>query len=49
VTGVPAAPGRPLPDGFAVRLDPRTDRREDGVLLGGSPSANSDWRRAPRR
>ena len=36
---VPAPPpeGR-LPDGFAVRLDPRTRRRDGGaVLLGGSP------------
>jgi mycofactocin glycosyltransferase len=31
------APDRPLPDGFAVLLDPRTRRREDGALLGGSP------------
>lgn len=31
-------PGGPLPTGFAVRLDPRARRREDGaVLLGGSP------------
>jgi mycofactocin system glycosyltransferase len=29
-------PGR-LPDGFAVRLDPRTRRLGDGALLGGSP------------
>jgi mycofactocin glycosyltransferase len=31
------APERPLPDGFAILLDPRTRRREDGALLGGSP------------
>jgi len=31
------APERPLPDGFAVRLDPRTRRRDGGTLLGGSP------------
>jgi mycofactocin system glycosyltransferase len=35
---LPAAPDAPLPDGFAVRLDARTRRREEGgVLLGGSP------------
>ncbi|SNR70342.1 mycofactocin biosynthesis glycosyltransferase MftF [Blastococcus mobilis] len=34
----PAAPQRRLPDGFAVRLDPRTRSRDDGAaLLGGSP------------
>jgi hypothetical protein len=37
----PALPGPPparLPDGFSVRLDPRTRRRDDGAtLLGGSP------------
>lgn len=33
-----AAPGDRLPDGFAVRLDPRTRRRDGGTaLLGGSP------------
>src|SRR3954447_23929685 len=35
---VPAAPRDRLPDGYAVRLDPRTSRRQDGrALLGGSP------------
>lgn len=35
---LPAAPGARLPDGFAVRLDPRVRRRDRGtVLLGGSP------------
>jgi mycofactocin system glycosyltransferase len=35
---VPAPPPDRLPDGFAVRLDPRTRRRNDGgTLLGGSP------------
>ncbi|MEU2349695.1 mycofactocin biosynthesis glycosyltransferase MftF [Modestobacter sp. NPDC049651] len=35
---VPPAPGERLPDGFAVRLDPRTRRRDGGTaLLGGSP------------
>lgn len=34
----PAPPGDRLPDGFAVRLDPRTSRRDGGTtLLGGSP------------
>ncbi|HEV7213418.1 MAG TPA: mycofactocin biosynthesis glycosyltransferase MftF [Blastococcus sp.] len=35
---LPDAPADRLPDGFAVRLDPRTRRRDDGAtLLGGSP------------
>ena len=35
---LPAPPPDRLPDGFAVRLDPRTRRREGGTtLLGGSP------------
>jgi mycofactocin system glycosyltransferase len=35
---VPPAPEQPLPDGFVVRLDPRTRRRDGGTaLLGGSP------------
>ena len=35
---IPAPPDDRLPDGFAVRLDPRTRRRDDGAtLLGGSP------------
>ncbi len=35
---LPAAPDAPLPPGFAVRLDPRTRRRDGGaVLIGGSP------------
>src|SRR4051794_9528767 len=35
---VPAAPRDRLPDGYAVRLDPRTSRRQSGrALLGGSP------------
>ncbi|MGY2001353.1 mycofactocin biosynthesis glycosyltransferase MftF [Blastococcus sp. SYSU DS1024] len=35
---IPAPPERRLPDGFAVRLDPRTRRRDGGgTLLGGSP------------
>src|SRR3954454_15237410 len=35
---VRAAPRDRLPDGYAVRLDPRTRRRQGGrVLLGGSP------------
>src|SRR4051812_1163898 len=35
---VPAPPDVRLPDGYAVRLDPRTRRRDDGTtLLGGSP------------
>ncbi|MBM7806422.1 mycofactocin system glycosyltransferase [Geodermatophilus bullaregiensis] len=35
---VPAPPDARLPDGYAVRLDPRTRRTEDGAaLLGGSP------------
>ncbi len=35
---LPRPPDGRLPAGFAVRLDPRTRRREDGaVLLGGSP------------
>jgi len=35
---VPAAPRDRLPDGYAVRLDPRTSRRQGGrALLGGSP------------
>jgi len=34
----PAAPDGRLPDGFAVRLDPRVRRRDGGsTLLGGSP------------
>ena len=34
----PAPPPSRLPDGFAVRLDPRTRRIDDGgTLLGGSP------------
>jgi mycofactocin system glycosyltransferase len=36
--GVAPAPDERLPDGFAVRLDPRTRRRDGGTaLLGGSP------------
>ena len=35
---LPAPPPGRLPDGFAVRLDPRTRRLDDGAtLLGGSP------------
>ena len=34
---VPSPPSARLPDGFAVRLDPRVRRRSDGALLGGSP------------
>ncbi|MBB3086987.1 mycofactocin biosynthesis glycosyltransferase MftF [Geodermatophilus sabuli] len=35
---IPAPPPDRLPDGFAVRLDPRTRRRDGGTaLLGGSP------------
>ncbi len=35
---LPAAPADRLPDGFAVRLDPRVRRRDGGsTLLGGSP------------
>jgi mycofactocin system glycosyltransferase len=35
---IPAPPGNRLPDGFAVRLDLRARRRDDGAtLLGGSP------------
>jgi mycofactocin system glycosyltransferase len=35
---LPAPPPDRLPDGFAVRLDPATDVRDDGAaLLGGSP------------
>jgi mycofactocin glycosyltransferase len=35
---IPAPPGERLPDGFAVRLDPATVRRDGGAtLLGGSP------------
>ncbi|MCW2740844.1 MAG: hypothetical protein JWR45_1266, partial [Blastococcus sp.] len=35
---IPAAPHERLPDGFAVRLDPRTRERDGGAaLLGGSP------------
>ncbi|TFV48993.1 mycofactocin biosynthesis glycosyltransferase MftF [Blastococcus sp. TF02A-35] len=35
---VPEPPALRLPDGFAVRLDPRTRRRDGGTaLLGGSP------------
>ncbi len=35
---IPAAPELRLPDGFAVRLDPRVQRRDGGAtLLGGSP------------
>ncbi|MGY1708454.1 mycofactocin biosynthesis glycosyltransferase MftF [Geodermatophilus sp. SYSU D00758] len=38
MTAVPGPPAGRLPDGFVVRLDPRTRRREGGtVLLGGSP------------
>ncbi|MGY1635777.1 mycofactocin biosynthesis glycosyltransferase MftF [Geodermatophilus sp. SYSU D00742] len=38
VPAVPAPPPDRLPDGFAVRLDPRTRRRDGGTaLLGGSP------------
>lgn len=38
VAPVPAPPAERLPDGFAVRLDPRTRRRDGGAaLLGGSP------------
>ncbi|MGK5112423.1 mycofactocin biosynthesis glycosyltransferase MftF, partial [Geodermatophilus sp. CPCC 205506] len=38
MTSVPAPPPDRLPDGFAVRLDPRTRRRDGGTaLLGGSP------------
>ena len=37
-TALPAAPADRLPDGFAVRLDPRVRRRDGGsTLLGGSP------------
>ncbi|MCW2677875.1 MAG: glycosyl transferase family 2, partial [Modestobacter sp.] len=36
--GLPPPPAERLPDGFAVRLDPGTRRRDDGTaLLGGSP------------
>jgi len=36
--GISAPPTARLPDGFAVRLDPATRRRDDGgTLLGGSP------------
>lgn len=36
--GLPAPPPGRLPDGYAVRLDPRTRRLDDGAtLLGGSP------------
>ena len=35
---IPAAPEGRLPDGFAVRLDPRVRRRDGGSALpGGSP------------
>jgi mycofactocin system glycosyltransferase len=38
VPSLPPPPADRLPDGFAVRLDPRTQRRDDGAaLLGGSP------------
>ena len=37
-TAVPEPPPGRLPDGFAVRLDPATEIRDDGAaLLGGSP------------
>ena len=34
---VPPPPPDRLPDGYAVRLDPRVRQRPDGALLGGSP------------
>jgi len=34
---VPSPPPDRLPDGYAVRLDPRVRQRPDGALLGGSP------------
>ena len=38
MSSLAAPPADRLPDGFAVRLDPRTQRRDDGAaLLGGSP------------
>src|SRR3954452_14587748 len=38
IPDVPAAPRDRLPAGYAIRLDPRTRRRQGGrALLGGSP------------